>query len=135
MFLFEKCDGRLKSRACADGSTQRRRPGYKKEDSTSPTISTEAVFITAAIEAHENRKVACFDIPGAFLHADCEDENTFMLLRGQLAELMILVNPKLDYEYVRYSPSGQAMLYVRMTKALYGMLKLPCGSTENSGTI
>ena len=46
-----------------------------------------------------------------------------MLLRGQLAELMVLVDPKLYREYVRYSPTGQAMLYVRMTKALYGMLK------------
>ena len=123
MFLVEKRDGRIKSHACADGSVQKRRPGYVKEDSASPTVSTEAVFITAAIEAHENCNMACFDIPGAFLHADCEDENTFMLLRGQLAELMVLVDPKLYLEYVRYSPSGQAMLYVRMTKALYGMLK------------
>ena len=95
MFLVEKRDGRIKSRACADGSAQRRRPGYKKEDSASPTVSTEAVFITTAIEAHENCRVACFDIPGAFLHADCKDKDTFMLLRGQLDELMVLVDPKL----------------------------------------
>ena len=123
MFLVEKRDGRIKSRACAGGSAQRRRLGYKKEDSASPTVSTEAVFITAAIEAHENRKVACFNITGAFLYADCKDENTFMLLRGQLAEVMVLMDSKLYCEYVRYSPSGQAMLFVRMTKALYGMLK------------
>ena len=45
-----------------------------------------------------------------------------MLLRGQLTELMVLVDPKLYQEYVRYSPKGKAELYVRMTKALYRML-------------
>ena len=86
-------------------------------------ISTEAVFITTAIEAHENRKVACFDIPGAFLHADCKEGVIFMLLGGQLAELVVLLDPKLYRKYVRYFPTGQAMLYVHMTKALHGILK------------
>ena len=45
-----------------------------------------------------------------------------MLLGGQLAELMVLVEPKLHCEYVRY-PNGKAELYVRMTNALHGMLK------------
>ena len=61
--------------------------------------------------------IACFDIPGAFLHADCEEGDTFMLLRGQLAELMVLIDPKLYREYVRYE-KGKAQLYVCMTKAL-----------------
>ena len=70
IFLTKKRDGRIKSRSCADGSTQRRRPGYKKEDSASPTVSTDADLITAAIKAHENCEAACFDIPGTFLHAE-----------------------------------------------------------------
>ncbi len=45
-----------------------------------------------------------------------------MKLRGKLAELMVLVESKLYREYVRY-PNGHAKLYVRMTKALYVMLK------------
>ena len=35
---------------------------------------------------------------------------------------MVLIEPKLYNEYVRY-PNGKAELYVCMTKALYGMLK------------
>ncbi len=46
-----------------------------------------------------------------------------MLLEGQLAEFMVLVEPKLYREYVSYSPSGVPMLYVRMQKALYSMLE------------
>ncbi len=49
--LTEKRDGRIKGREVADGSSQRRRPGYKKEDSASPTVSTDGVFIIGAIEA------------------------------------------------------------------------------------
>ncbi len=46
-----------------------------------------------------------------------------MLLEGQLAELMVLVEPKMYHEYVTYSSLGVPMLYVRMQKALYGMLE------------
>ena len=36
----EKRDGSIKAREVADGSSQQRRPGYKKEDSASPTVAT-----------------------------------------------------------------------------------------------
>ncbi len=62
---------------------------------TSPTVATESIFITGAIEAHEGRKVNYYDIPGAYLHANCKDEDTCMRLDGQLTELMVLVEPKL----------------------------------------
>ncbi len=72
-----------------------------------PTIATESVFITGVIEAHEGRRVACFDIPGAYLHADCSGKGEkFMLLEGQLAELMVLVEPKMYHEYMTYLPQG-----------------------------
>ncbi len=53
IFIREKRNGDIKSRACADGSSQQRRPGYKKEDSASPTVSTNGVYITGAIKAWE----------------------------------------------------------------------------------
>ncbi len=72
-----------------------------------PTVSTEAVFVTGAIESHEGRIVACFDIPGAYLRADCSGKGEkFMLLEGQLAELMVLVEPKLYRTYVTYFSLG-----------------------------
>ena len=49
IFLTRKRCGRIKARACADGSKQRLNPHYKKDDAASPTVSNEAVFITAAI--------------------------------------------------------------------------------------
>ena len=38
---------------------------------------------------------------------------------------MTLVEPKLYHQHVRYDhKKGDAMLYVKMSEALYGMLKL-----------
>ena len=62
------------------------------------------------------------DIPGAFLNAD-NDEYIVMLLRGKLAELMVQIDPQLYRKYVITSPKGQPMLYVKLNKALYGLLK------------
>ena len=82
IFLTEKHNGIVKSRMCGDGSKQRRRPGYKKEDSASPSVSLEGVLLTSAIKAHELRHIACFDIPGAFLHAKCKDGDVLCFLRA-----------------------------------------------------
>ena len=52
MFLIEKRNGAVKARACDDGSKQRKKENYRKEDSKSPTCSNEGVMITSAIKAH-----------------------------------------------------------------------------------
>jgi len=49
--------------------------------------------------AKENRYVAVADIPGAFLHADM-DEEIYMLLEGKIAELIIKLDPKLYRKYI-----------------------------------
>jgi len=62
------------------------------------------------------------DIPGAFLNAE-NDEYIIMLLRGKLAELMVQIDPQLYRKYVTFGQKGQPMLYVKLNKALYGLLK------------
>ncbi len=81
----------------------------------------ESVFITAAIDAKEHRKVATIDIPGAFLHANNEDYVIIKMV-GTLAELMVKTNPKLYRKYV-VNEKGCSVLYLRLQKALYGMMK------------
>ena len=46
-----------------------------------------------------------------------------MLLRGKLAEMMVQVDPIMYRKYTTYLPNGQAMMYVRLSEALYGMLR------------
>ena len=47
-----------------------------------------------------------------------------MLLRSRLAEMMVQVDLSMYRKYVTYSSNGQAMMYVRLSKALYGMLRV-----------
>lgn len=110
IFITEKRCGRIKSRACVDGSAQR--ANSEKGAAASPTVMNDSVFITSAIDAHEGRKVVTCDIPGAFLHADL-DEEVVMLLRGQLADLMVLIDPELYGPYLFKNSKGESMLYVR----------------------
>ena len=75
-----------------NGSKQRGK--ISKEAATSQTVSIESVMIMAAIEAFALLRVITLDIPGAFLNAEL-DKDIIMLLKGELAELMVIVNPKL----------------------------------------
>ena len=121
MFLKEKRDSSVKARMCADGRKQKDGT-WSKQETTLPTVATKLVFITAVIDAHEGRNVACFDIPGAFLHAD-SDEDITMVLKGRLAELMVQVAPNLYRKYITVNRKGTAILYVKMQQALYGLLR------------
>ncbi len=87
--------------------------GLDKQELTSPTVATELVFITAVVDAHKGRDVACFDIPGAFLHMD-SDEDIAMILKGRLAELIVQVAPNLYRKYITVDRKGTAILYVRI---------------------
>ena len=120
IFLKEKRDGRIKGRACANGSTQRTL--CAKEDAASPTVSVEAVLMSCVIDAKEKRHVATTDIPGAFLHADMNDF-VIMKIEGRLAELMVDVDRNVYSKYLTRDGRGKALLYVVLKKALYGCLR------------
>jgi len=120
MFLKRKRCGAIKGRGCADGRPQRK---YTlKIDATSPTVTTEAVFLTALIDADQGRDVAIVDIPGAFMQVD-SDEETFLLITGKMAELLVEIDPEMYGPYIEYNTRGEMMLYVEMLKALYGTMR------------
>lgn len=121
MFLKKKRDGRIKGRGCADGRKQR--ADAVKGEASSPTISTEAVFLLLTIAAKEGRDVMTMDIPGAFLQTDLDEgERIHVRFEGRMAELLTMINPKL------YKPNivverGKPVLYAELKRALYGMLQ------------
>ena len=92
-----------------------------KKDSASPAMLNDAIFIKSVIDAKENREVAIVDLPGAFLHAD-NDQDVIMFVKGRLAKLMTLIAQQTHQNYVMIE-KGEKVLYVRVKKALYGMLK------------
>ena len=71
MFLKRKRCGKIKGWGCTN---RRKQHAYTaKEDATLPMVATEAVFLTAVINAIEGWEVAMFDVPGAFMQADMDE--------------------------------------------------------------
>jgi len=97
MFLKEKFDGSIKARGCADGRLHREHTA--KADTSSLPVSLEAMMMSCTIETKENRYVAVTNIPGAFLLADMKEELD-MLLEGEIAKLIVKLNPKLYRKFI-----------------------------------
>lgn len=119
MFLKKKRCGKIKARGCADGRKQR---VYKnKIETSSPTVSTEALLMSCVIDAEEQRDVATCDVPGAFMQADI-DEKIHVVMEDELAELFVKLKPKLYSQYVMRK-NGKSTIFLRLNKALYGTLQ------------
>ena len=122
IFVTEKRNGDIKARKMADGIKQHMYDGYEKSDGLLPTVVTESIFMTGVVDKKERRHVALLDIANVFLQSD-NDKTVNMLLRGKLAEMMVRIDPALYQDYVTYSANGVHMMYVRLSKALYWMLR------------
>ena len=107
----------LKGRYVADGSKQR--GTIPKEETASPTVHTHLVVLTSAVDANKGRDVAVTDLPGAYLSADMKgEEHVHMILRGRVAELMVLTAPQVYRDYITVDGKGNKVLYVRMSLRL-----------------
>ena len=97
MFLKKKRCGTIKGWGCANGHKQR--VYIMKEESTSPTISTEAVFLTAVVDAWENRKVAVLDVPGAFVQVGM-DKLVHVRFHWEMVDKLLEIDHDLYSSYV-----------------------------------
>ena len=113
--MFLKC----KRGGCTDGLKQR--VYTAKEDASSPTIATEAVFLTAVIDAMEQREVAVFDVPGAFMQADM-DKLIHVQFTNKMMDLLLEINRDM-YEPCVTLEKNERVMYVELLKALYGTLR------------
>jgi hypothetical protein len=111
LFLKENQTGKIKGRACINGAPQRKY--IPKEEAASPTVLTKSTFITAAVAAKEKRKVQCYDIPSAFVNTDV-DKDVLMVLRGELADMMVQKAPQIYRKYVTVDRKGMPILYVKL---------------------
>ena len=84
MYLKQKQCGHIKAQGCADGQKQ----WVYKDETSSPTILKEAVFLTLVINAWEHQQVMTIDIPGAFMQVDI-DKLIHVQLEGPMAELLM----------------------------------------------
>ena len=96
----------------------------EKVKSVSPTVAMDSVFITASIEAAEHRNVAVVNFPGAYLSTDKDDTEEFlMVLCVPLPELVTITFPQVYHKLFTVGNNGCQILYVKIQKALYGILK------------
>ena len=121
MFLTEKKDRTIKGRMVYNGKPTRE--WLSREDSASPTAALESIFLTSIVDAKEGRDVMSADVPNAFIQTDMPDDSNKVVMKitGVLVHLMVEMAPEVYGPYVVYE-NGKKVLYVRVLKALYGML-------------
>ena len=111
MFLKEKRDSIIKVWGCADG---RRQCIYMAKDQTlSPTISNEALFLTLTVYAKEGRYVATCDIPRAFLQTYIPEgaDKVHINIDRAMLELLAKINPQLYRKYIILKRKVKPVLY------------------------
>jgi hypothetical protein len=122
MFVVKKRDGKTKARMVAGGNTQR--DYLTKEDSSSPTVSTEAVLLTSIIDAHEGRDVTVIDIPNAFIQTrvDSPKDRVIIRMRGVVVDWLVKAAPEVYALFVTTDKKGMKVLLVECWNAIYGTM-------------
>ena len=123
MYLAEKRDGTIKGRLVYNGKPTREWLG--KEESSSPTVGLDSLFLTVMIDGKENRDVMTADIPNAFIQTPIEkldtEDRIIMKITGVLVDLLVNDSPEIYGSYVVYERNTK-VLYVEVLRAIYGML-------------
>jgi hypothetical protein len=122
MFVVKKRDGKTKARVVAGGNMQR--DYLTKDDSSSPTVSTEAVILTSIIDAQERRDVAVIDIPNAFIQTrvDNPKDRVIIRLRGVVVDWLAKAAPEVYGPFVTTDKKGMKVLLVECFNAIYGTM-------------
>jgi hypothetical protein len=116
-FIKRKRCGGVKARACADGRPQRKI--YEKWKALLPTVWTESVLITSAVEAFEKQMMGVYDSPGAFLHAK-QTDLVNVKMTGEITAFLMEVSPDTYSENLILEKGRET---TRLKKALCGCLK------------
>jgi hypothetical protein len=116
VFLKRKRCGKVKARGCADGRPQRKY--ILKDESSSPTVSIDAIMTSCLMDAIKGRKVATCDILGAFLQVEWPAErDCYLKFEGAMVSMICDIDPKYKQNIV-YSKNGRKYIYAKLTKAV-----------------
>ena len=115
LFLTEKNDGSIKARLVFNrkpthdwlSREDTLSPTASQEDTTSPTALQEGIFMTATVDAKEERDVMSNDIPNAFIQAEVpkdkkNNKRIIMKITGKLVDVLISIAPETYSGYVVY---------------------------------
>ena len=117
--IKEKRCGKIKGRTVADGRNQKGL--FSKDETSSPTVSVDALMMSIMIDAYERRDVATADVAGAYLHARLKDF-TLLKVEGESVDILCSVSEKYK-AFVTVEKNGKKVIYLRLKKALYGCVQ------------
>ena len=104
MLLTQKSSGDTKGRLAFNG--KKTREWISREDKSSPTVHTESLALTCAVDAHEGRDVMSLDVPNAYIQADLPEvkkgERVVMKIRGKLVDWLVQLEPDMYSRFVIY---------------------------------
>ena len=118
----QKRDGTCKGRMVCDGKPTRNWIG--KEDTASPTALSESLFLTATINAKENRDAMTADAPNAFTQASPDldkGDRVTMKITGALVDSLVNKCPDAHGGHVACK-NGKLTSHVVALKVTHGML-------------
>ncbi|CAJ1933025.1 unnamed protein product [Cylindrotheca closterium] len=113
----------LRARSVFNGRVQR--GIYTKDETASPTVDQDSLFITCIVDAIEGRFKATSDVRGAYLNAKMKDR-VIMRISGPEVDIFCDLDPSLR-EFVTVV-KGKKVLYVQLDRALYGLIHTICAS-------
>jgi len=114
MSMIMKRNGSIKTRGCANGSSQKLYT--EKNEVSSPTPDFYAFKYLCVVIAKEKRDVAIVDLQGFFLQTN-QDQELLLKLTGAFALLTVESNPKKWKKHLRLE-KGKLVLYVICKKAM-----------------
>ncbi|CAJ1953560.1 unnamed protein product, partial [Cylindrotheca closterium] len=102
------------------------REWLSREDTASPTALQEAITTTCVIDAHEGRDIMMMDVPNAFIQtympeAKEGEDRIYMKITGMMVQILIDMAP--EYREYVVLENGKRVIYVRVLRAIYGMLQ------------
>ena len=108
----------LRARSVFNGKVQR--GIYTKDQTASPTVDQDSLFMTCIVDAIEGRAKATSDVRGAYLNAKMKDR-VIMRISGPEVDLFCGLDPTLE-EFV-ITVKEKKVLYVQLDRALYGCVQ------------
>ena len=85
----------------------------QKEQTSSPAVSNQPLFISYVIDAKERKDVGTVDVPGVFFQTKNEGE-VFIQMDQQMAIQLAWINPKYTKDMVEVK--GQKVIYRKANK-------------------
>jgi hypothetical protein len=123
-FLKEKRTGNIEEQACTNGVSQQ--AYIPKEDAALSTVLTKLTFITSAIAIGNRRKVRCYNIPSPCLNMDVDKRQECAHVgesEKRVGRDHGTNTPQVYVKYLTVDRKGMPILYVKLQKALYGLMR------------